>query len=428
MQRHAMEVGRRAASGIPASQDNTQQGYNPSTLWPTPGYRNLMWCIKCWDWNRAISSLSRWKQAFYRQCIKTLSPTQRRYSQIQREALAVIFGLKKFHHFLYGRKFILVTDHKPLVAMFNPAKGTLTIAANRLARWALTLSQYEYTVEYRSTKDHGNADALSRLPVGSDDDFDREEERADVSIVCNVRELSRQLNPVKPKLIAQETAKDQVLSKVQRYTKEGWPSKIEDEMKQFKKLEDSLVVESGCLFYGACLIIPDKLRLQSSRASPFGTLWDAADETTGKISGLLAPHRWRYRNARQDMHILCWAPEQATQVSQSSVDATRETLESTTSGPCHKFHGTNWLVLVDAYSKYPMHPYNQFHLNKGNGRHPGTGVCTLWLPSHIVTDNAPTFTSDDFQEWCQETRYYTPQWSSLPSSNKRSCWTSGTII
>ena len=71
-------------------------------------------------------------------------------------------------------------------------------------------------------------DALSRLPVGSDDDFDKEEERDDVSIVGNVRKLSCQLIPVKPKLIAQEIAKDQVLSKVQHYTKEGWPSNVAD--------------------------------------------------------------------------------------------------------------------------------------------------------------------------------------------------------
>ena len=200
------------------------------------------------------------------------------------------------------------------------------------------LSQYEYTVEYWSTKDHGNADALSRLPVGGDD-FDREEERADVSIVCNVRELSRQLNPVKPKLIAQETAKDQVLSKVQCYTKEGWPSKLADEMKQFKKLEDSLVVESGCLFYGARLIIPDKLRpqvLELLHLGHFGMQW--MKQLARSV--VYWPHiDDDIEKSRQDMHILCWAPEQATQVSQSSVDATRETLESTSSGPCHKFHG-----------------------------------------------------------------------------------------
>lgn len=72
------------------------------------------------------------------------------------------FGLKKFHHFLYGRHFILVIDHKPLVEIFGPTSGKPAIAANRLARWALMLSQYDYEVEHRATKDHGNVDILSQ--------------------------------------------------------------------------------------------------------------------------------------------------------------------------------------------------------------------------------------------------------------------------
>ena len=97
---------------------------------------------------------------------KTLTDAQKRYPQIQKEALSIMFALKKYHQFLYGRPFILVTDHKPLISMFGPNTATLMLAANRLARWSLMLSQYDYTIEYRSTKQHGNADALSRLPVG----------------------------------------------------------------------------------------------------------------------------------------------------------------------------------------------------------------------------------------------------------------------
>ena len=64
---------------------------------------------------------------------KTLTETQHHYSEIQKEALAIVFALNKFHQFLYGRKFILVTDHKPLLALFGPSKATPALAANRLA-------------------------------------------------------------------------------------------------------------------------------------------------------------------------------------------------------------------------------------------------------------------------------------------------------
>ena len=99
---------------------------------------------------------------------RTLTPSERNYAQIEKEALALVFGVKKFHQFLYGRKFSLVTDHKPLMAILGPKKGIPSLAAARLQRWAVLLSAYQYEIQFKPTQSHGNADALSRLPLQSE--------------------------------------------------------------------------------------------------------------------------------------------------------------------------------------------------------------------------------------------------------------------
>ena len=152
---------------------------------------------------------------------KTLTDGQKRYPQIQKEALSIIFALKKYHQFLYGRSFILVTDHKPLISMFGPNTATPMLAANHLARWSLMLSQYDYTIEYRSTKQHGNADALSRLPVGPDLSFDGEEGDNNVDTVCTIRVINSQWQHHSRNQLKDATNRDPVLSEVKRYVREA---------------------------------------------------------------------------------------------------------------------------------------------------------------------------------------------------------------
>ena len=96
---------------------------------------------------------------------RTLSSAERNYAQVEKEALSLVFGVRKFHQYLYGRKFVMVTDHKPLLALLGPKKGIPPLAAARLQRWAILLSGYTYELEFRSTEKHSNADCLSRLPL-----------------------------------------------------------------------------------------------------------------------------------------------------------------------------------------------------------------------------------------------------------------------
>ena len=97
---------------------------------------------------------------------RSMSDTERRYSQVDKEGLAVIFGVKKFHQYLLCKHFVLYTDHKPLVGLFAEDKPIPAMASARTQRWALTLAAYEYSIRYRPGKCNANADCLSRLPVG----------------------------------------------------------------------------------------------------------------------------------------------------------------------------------------------------------------------------------------------------------------------
>lgn len=91
---------------------------------------------------------------------RTLSPAEKKYSQIEKEGLALIFGVKKFHQYLWGRKFKMVTDHKPLLTLFGEHKSLPTMAAARIQRWAIILSAYDYYIEYCPSEKHGNEHSM----------------------------------------------------------------------------------------------------------------------------------------------------------------------------------------------------------------------------------------------------------------------------
>ena len=94
---------------------------------------------------------------------RTLTSAERNYRQLEKERLALIFGVKKFHVYIFGRKFTLCTDHKPLQNLFNESKPIHCMASAHIQWWALTLASYEYTIKYKSSPANCNADALSHL-------------------------------------------------------------------------------------------------------------------------------------------------------------------------------------------------------------------------------------------------------------------------
>ena len=86
------------------------------------------------------------------------------YAQIDREALAIVFGVKRFHWYLYGW---ICSDHKPLMYIIGKDRATSHTASARIQRWALTLMGYQYTIVHQPGEELANADGLSHLPVPS---------------------------------------------------------------------------------------------------------------------------------------------------------------------------------------------------------------------------------------------------------------------
>ena len=102
---------------------------------------------------------------------RKLSKVEARYSQFETEAIAVRWACEKFYLYLYGIKFEICTDHKPLVTVLSAKSKPLSA---RIERWLLCLQQFQYTLTYIPGKDNA-ADVLSRLPVGSTQDEDARE-------------------------------------------------------------------------------------------------------------------------------------------------------------------------------------------------------------------------------------------------------------
>ena len=184
---------------------------------------------------------------------KSLTETERKYSQLDKEAMAIVYGVKKYHQYIYGRQFTLKTDHKPLMYIFGENRAIPTMASGRIQRWALTLGAYNYQIEYKKGEQHANADAMSRLPqkiTGSEPPIAPE--------VVHLMEFL-DTSPVSSKHIRLWTDRDSLLSKIRRWILSGWPEK-EKEMQPFFSKKTELSVEEGCILWGSRVVVPSKGR------------------------------------------------------------------------------------------------------------------------------------------------------------------------
>ena len=178
---------------------------------------------------------------------RTLNAAERNYSQLEKEGLACVFGVKRFYCYLFGHPFQLITDHKPLLALLSECKSTSPQASARVRRWSLYLSQFEYRLTFRRTTAHANADALSRLPLPSCPDIDQPP--PEVVLLCQHLDNS----PVTAKHVQEGTTNDPLLSTVKQYVLQGWPNSVASQpaLQPFFERRLELSVHQVCILWGS---------------------------------------------------------------------------------------------------------------------------------------------------------------------------------
>ena len=323
----------------------------------------------------------------------TLTRAQQNYSQLEKEALSIIFGLKRFRQYLYGRSFTILTDHRPLLTLFGPHQPVPAHAAARLQRWALILASYSYNIEYRSTIAHADADSMSRLPLPQTWSPKCE------NVECYFLE-SEVVTNVTSQMIKKETQVDPVLSKVYTYVISGWPSVVDPTLIPYKSKRDELSAQQGCLLWGTRVIVPPSLQ---------DKVLEELHDTHPGISRMKALARSYVWWPSIDSHIertvsLC----NTCQSLRSSPPTVQVHPWIFPARPWSRIHvdfagpvgGCTYLVVVDAYSKYP----EVVKMTNTTAQATITALRDIFsrhgLPEILVSDNGSQFSSTEFERFC----------------------------
>ncbi|XP_031338139.1 uncharacterized protein K02A2.6-like [Photinus pyralis] len=285
-----------------------------------------------------------------------------RCHQIDKEAVGIIFGIKKFHQYLFGQKVTIITDHRPLVSIFGTKKGIPQMAASRLQRWAIMLSAYDFNIEFVHSKNNAIADALTRLPEGQTPN-----DKPDLGQIFYVEE---------------------------GFTMFGWPQVIDsEEIKPYFTRRAEIHNDHGCLLWGYRIIIPKILQpqiLKELHSSHFGinkckslarsyVWWPTVDLDIENVCKICEPcNSVRPLPQRTKLHVWEWPQNPWERV---HIDFL---------GP---FRDPKYLVIIDAHTKW----LEVIQMNVTTAEKIIEALRPLFarfeLPKVVVTDGGPPFTS-----------------------------------
>ena len=323
---------------------------------------------------------------------RVLTPAESNYSNIEREALAVVEAVKYFHRFLAGRRFTIQSDHAPLRYIFSSTNSLDRVSA-RLQRWAITLKAYDYSIEYLKADRMHMADTLSRLPLQSPS-------KVPVVNLLHLNSL-QEFSERESLLRAVSTCSDHEITVLKDYISRGWPRYPRRELLPYSKSSQEYSIQDGIVYRGLRVVPPKVLRPR--------ILHVLHREHTGIVRMIrLARQYFWWPGMDQDVNayiqrcVTCQVnARKRTNANLRSWEDATSFLERVHIDVAH-FAEKRYLVFVDAYSKWvdiqplsSLSSQSAIHALRQTFKYVG-------LPRCIVSDNGTNFSSIEFDKFLED--------------------------
>ncbi|XP_046544508.1 uncharacterized protein K02A2.6-like [Haliotis rubra] len=324
---------------------------------------------------------------------RTLTVTEQNYAQIEKELLAICFGVERNHQFLYGREFTVPSDHKPLESIM---KKPLAMTPPRLQRMLLRLQKYRFEVKFKPGKQIPVADALSRHPL-KETASDMEDLDTQIHMVLSSLPVSdNRLTELK-----EQTSEDKQMIALTQIIKAGWPndkSSCPKIVADFWSVRDELSYGEGLILRGDRIVIPSTMRKEM-------------------LSKVHTGHMGMEKTKRRARDVLYW-PGMSSQIDDlvSSCGICQENQMSNPKEPLtpheipsrpwqmigtdlFQLEGCHYIIAVDYYSRFfevtslqDTKSYTVIQRLKGFFARHG-------IPEVVKSDNGPQYSSDEFKNF-----------------------------
>ena len=322
---------------------------------------------------------------------KSLLPAETRYANIERELLAVVFGLERFHCFVYGRPVQVFSDHRPLEAI---QMKQLSKVPPRLQRMMLRMQQYDATITYKPGKEMVYADYLSRYCQSPGPEIDLE--RTIHTIQVSTKQLQR---------VKEATSADPQLSALREQVIHGWPEssvEVPRALRSYWSIKDCISIEDGVFFFGHRMIIPESMQDEFLQRIHAGHLGVTKSQLRAKQSVY-----WPKMLANVETHvkdcIICLQNADSQRAEPMKPHEPAVHPWEVISSDLFELGGQMYVLVVDHFSSMPFvktlcsNSRSSEIIKYIKDLFAVHGIC-----KRIITDNGPQYSSVEFKDFADE--------------------------